>query len=173
MLPLNLVAPLNRKVELEPSLKHVCDQWNEAVGRVLITYSFADYTTEITSIALGSGKNHYIYFQNDWKIVIDDDSSLAVTIYDYYQDDNTMASAAMYFNNDHPFYYEDGTDNNSNINIDSSYDFESVLLHEAGHILGLGHSAEKNSVMTSYTSKGATKRNLSNSDKTEIIKKYQ
>lgn len=44
------------------------------------------------------------------------------------------------------------------------YDFETIVLHELGHTLGLGHSADANSVMYATLDAGAVKRSLVSAD---------
>ena len=40
------------------------------------------------------------------------------------------------------------------------YDFETIVMHELGHALGLGHSADTNSVMYSTLETGTARRTL-------------
>ena len=44
------------------------------------------------------------------------------------------------------------------------HDFESVVLHELGHFMGLGHIPETNSAMSSVVYNASQKRNLNNCD---------
>lgn len=44
------------------------------------------------------------------------------------------------------------------------YDFQTIVTHELGHAVGLGHSADSDSVMYPFLSKGAVRRNLSAGD---------
>jgi hypothetical protein len=44
------------------------------------------------------------------------------------------------------------------------YDFESVVAHELGHGLGLGHSTDTNSVMYPYLGTGTARRSLTSND---------
>jgi Ca2+-binding RTX toxin-like protein len=50
----------------------------------------------------------------------------------------------------------------------SQYDFETVVMHELGHALGLGHSASADSVMHSTLTTGAAHRTIS-ADEVEVI----
>jgi hypothetical protein len=44
------------------------------------------------------------------------------------------------------------------------YDFQTVVMHELGHALGLGHSRDANSVMYSSLASGTVRRNLTDED---------
>jgi vacuolar-type H+-ATPase catalytic subunit A/Vma1 len=45
-----------------------------------------------------------------------------------------------------------------------TYDFLTVMLHEVGHSLGLGHSEVTSSVMAFYTDRGGALRTLTSDD---------
>jgi len=51
-----------------------------------------------------------------------------------------------------------------NVFTGASFDLESVMLHELGHLLGLGHLDDSSTVMYAYMSQGQTKRTLTNED---------
>src|SRR5262249_24878219 len=44
------------------------------------------------------------------------------------------------------------------------YEFETIVMHELGHSLGLGHSTEENSVMYATLATGQARRQLSTAD---------
>ena len=51
----------------------------------------------------------------------------------------------------------------------NQYDFQTVVTHEIGHSLGLGHSSDPSSVMYPYLSTGQVRRDLSTSDMNSIM----
>jgi len=52
------------------------------------------------------------------------------------------------------------------------YDFESLILHELGHFVGLQHSDLPESVMYPYLEAGKLRRSLTQTDKKDIKDKY-
>ncbi len=54
----------------------------------------------------------------------------------------------------------------------SKYDYESVVLHEAGHFLGLNHSPQGVAVMSPNVANGVQKRVLSSLDTTDVCSVY-
>jgi streptogramin lyase len=46
----------------------------------------------------------------------------------------------------------------------SQYDFETIVMHELGHAIGLGHSGDTNSVMYAYLAPGQTSRAVTSAD---------
>ncbi|XP_059624721.1 metalloendoproteinase 3-MMP-like [Cornus florida] len=61
------------------------------------------------------------------------------------------------------FHYDADEDWSSNPNM-SQIDLESVAVHEIGHVLGLGHSRDRNAIMYASLPTGTIKRNLSTDD---------
>jgi hypothetical protein len=51
-------------------------------------------------------------------------------------------------------------------------DFQSVALHELGHVLGLGHTAQSNAVMYGIYAPGALKRQLEADDLAGLYQLY-
>jgi predicted small secreted protein len=172
MLPLNLVGPKSRREEMEPSLKETCLLWNMAAGRVLLTYSFEDYKDDSLSVSTPGGKKQYINMQNKWEKVSDDVFSTALTFFSYDQDKLEVLGSKIFFNNDYNFFYNNGDNNDSSISYEQ-YDFESILIHEVGHVLGMDHSDNPNSVMYPYSDAEKITRTLSAKDMAEIKEKYR
>ncbi len=52
------------------------------------------------------------------------------------------------------------------------YDYESVILHEVGHFLGLAHSTPRAAVMFSDFLPGETRRSLTSTDNTDVCTMY-
>jgi len=73
----------------------------------------------------------------------------------------------VHFNNDQNAAVPNQVDwvnDPSDVSGDRSIDFYTVVLHEMGHALGLGHSADEDSVMALYSVRGGALRDLSADD---------
>lgn len=96
------------------------------------------------------------------------DLTIAITAYSFFVDSKLLTNADIIFNKE---YYNFSKGNTIFAN---QIDFESALLHELGHFLGLGHIDDERSVMFQSLSKGTlNKRTLSDKDIDAIRKKYQ
>lgn len=170
-LPVRIVAPSSKKELIEPSLRSVCEKWNRAAGRDVIVYSFEEYESNNTSMtAIEDGKNR-LYFSDSWSNLGQSDDSLAVTYYSYYGGVMVMKEGDIVFNVGNQIFYTDFSESKMFTNI-SQYDFESMLLHEVGHFMGLDHSSDADSVMLPSISNNALSRDLSLEDIREIFEKY-
>ena len=80
---------------------------------------------------------------------------------------STITFGAVLVINDVYSFSTDGTPNSN------EYDLESILVHELGHVVGLGHNLfEVSSVMWPFGLTGQVRRELSESDKDKVISLY-
>ena len=98
------------------------------------------------------------------------DLTIAITGYTYDVNSNRIINADIIFNEEfYNFAYTDPV-------FVTQIDFESSLLHELGHFLGLKHinkDDDPNSIMNPSLSKGQIKRTLSEQDKATIRSLYR
>lgn len=168
-LPLVLIAPEEMRAELEVSLFNVCQSWNMAAGIPLVTYEFQNYNKEITIKNSQLDGNYKIYFQSNWSLISSAPNVLAVTMYTNYG--NTISEADIAFNTMFSYFYSSFI--GSEMDNFSQFDFESILVHEVGHLLGAPHiEGENNSVMKPYLANFQTNRALNDNDKKRIYDKY-
>lgn len=106
---------------------------------------------------------------SDWFEEVSD-LTIAITGYTYDVNTNIIIKADIIFNQEfYNFAYSDPV-------LATQIDYESSLLHELGHFLGLKHvekSEDPSSIMNPSLSKGQIKRNLSDKDKETIQNLYK
>jgi MYXO-CTERM domain-containing protein len=90
-------------------------------------------------------------------------ATLALTTTSYYTSSGQIFDADMEVNNNTDW---------SDYGPAPSYDFESVILHEAGHFLGLDHTPTQSAVMYANVDQGASKRVLTSLDTTDVCTVY-
>ncbi len=90
-------------------------------------------------------------------------NELALTTTTYYTSNNEIFDGDMELNN--------GVQWSDNLSL-GTYDAESVLLHEAGHFLGLNHTQATNAVMYAYINLQQQKRVLDPLDATDVCTVY-
>ncbi len=92
-------------------------------------------------------------------------STLGITFTQYFPSTGELDEADMAMNNNVPWSDLCGGAFNS-------YDYESVLIHEAGHFLGLDHSAASVAVMYASVANGQCKRALQTGDTGDVCTVY-
>jgi uncharacterized membrane protein YgcG len=90
-------------------------------------------------------------------------NELALTTTTYYTSNNEIFDADMELNNNLPW-----SDNQAG----GTYDMESVVIHEAGHFLGLNHSSNTTAVMFAFVNKAESKRVLTTLDSNDVCTVY-
>lgn len=145
-----------------PALKRAIKRWEDSIGRDLF---------EIVGYIGGKNlpqKDSYstIYYITDWSSV--DRGKQAVTGIHWLGDRIVEADIRI---NGQDYTYS--TTNESPVPLDT-VDFESLLVHELGHVLGLRHNDELvGSVMNHQLANGDVRRKISNGDKESLMCEYQ
>lgn len=117
-----------------PEGKRVC--FNSA------THSLSNYPSK--------DNHNYIY-----KDPYADESNLGENMCWYYPVLGILTESDININSNQPW------DNGA---VSGRYDVQSVMLHELGHTIGLGHSQRSDAVMYAYMNSGITKRALTSDD---------
>ena len=165
-LPITIIAPRSMRKTLKKHLSSVCKTFNSAVNRVVVKYNFENYDPNFTDDQGTVDGKIRIYFAKEWWKASSDSGQVAVTL--FYVGNNVMKEADIIFNLNFKNSYE-----TKKINKDS-YDFQTVLLHEVGHVLGfIGHNYEDGSIMYPSVNIGLIKRNLTIFDKYLFYNKYK
>lgn len=97
---------------------------------------------------------------NDWRY---SSATLGLTTTTYYTSSGQIIDGDMELNNNAPW---------ANDGRNSAYDFESVVLHEAGHFLGLDHTVASIAVMYANVAYGDVKRVLQQPDTDDVCTVY-
>lgn len=166
-LPIRVSAPLSMKHQIGDDFLKACDTWNKEFEDNIFACSFEDYP------AVSNNKNYpkngvqRIFFTNDWKNIMPEKRTLAVTIRTIQF--GRMKSSAIYFNMNYKFSFEEGK-MSSKIR---TFDFKTTLTHELGHVLGLGHIASEKSIMKPEIYSGEILGGLGHETKLELSKRYE
>lgn len=149
-------------------------EWDDGVaGKVLFNYGLATAPSK-GSDALSTYKDSIfgVYKSDDWFSSVSS-SALAITqFYAYKRTDSSgeyyqLSHADIIVNEkDYDFGYGD--------DLGSTYDMRTVILHEAGHLLGLTHQSDSTiaAVMQPYLSAGEANRSLFSNDTQRISDNY-
>ncbi len=156
-------------------VEQMFDQWNDATS----AQNFFDIPAAATSNLNYSDLTDYrdsemgIYKSHSWFSNVQS-SVLAVTQYYGYR--KNTGTSSEYIEMSHADIIMNYKDYNFNTTASSTvaYDFHSVVLHELGHFLGLGHTSSYsvNSVMLPSLSISSSKREVSAYDKASIVELY-
>lgn len=165
--PVKLVFPESARAQIEQTVIFVISDWNFASNLPLLTYEFKDYPVSLGSKndAYYDGENR-VYFQpgNQWSLINDNSSALAITMYHTYGD--IIKHGDIVFNMSNSFSYSQNTP------IDK-FDFYSVLTHEVGHFVGVPHTSGAESIMAPYLFNGQQNRVLTSYDLDQIRTRYR
>lgn len=168
----NLVSYYDSGNEAGHGPQVMATKWDNALaGKVLFNYDFEDTITPAQSNVEDYDDGELgIYGIEDW---FSDVSSNALAITQYFAVRRNPGTSNEYLEIIHAdilvnldfLFSDDGSRN--------KYDLSSILLHELGHFLGLGHYfGRENSVMDPYIHLGEVKRSLFSTDLQAIRDNY-
>lgn len=155
--------------EFTDAIEAAGNTWNESLsesldGRDAFSFTYDNTPNTQWETPTSSLQDNLFGFYRifDWKYDVD----VNVIAFTATQCQNQrILHADILFNDNFEF---DDADLNSR-----SLDFETVLLHEMGHFLGLNHVDDTRSIMFPSVQRGAKKRNLSDIDQKNIETLYQ
>ncbi len=151
-------------------------EWNDATSAETfyrIPASSTDNMASYTALTDYRDSEYGIYKSHSWFSNVQS-SVLAVTqYYGYRRNAGTSSEYVQITHADIIMNYRD-YDFSTNASSSSTYDFHSVVLHELGHFLGLGHTSSYsiNSVMQPSLSITSSKREITTYDKASIVELY-
>lgn len=148
------------------SAQRAANKWNEALGfeAVIISDDFIPNIETLNRASLTRDNIFGIYKQNDWGDIY----SLELAECDIKGGGRSpyINSGDIHFNFS-SYEFVSGDSRGSGV-----FDFESVLLHEMGHFLGLGHSDDPKDAMFYEAWPSMVKRTLGSGDIDNILYLY-
>lgn len=171
-LPITIKVPASLQ-EYEAHILNAGEQWNTALGQPVFLFEFDavednQYATSSSSLA---DEVFGLFRQRIWNF-----STIGSTVLAYtssLSQGNNIVHADIIFNFDTYLFADHDY---PPVGVGENYvDFESVLIHELGHFLGLGHTSineDLDSVMLPTLKKGAARRELSYGDIEKIRSLY-
>lgn len=140
------------------SIKNAANEWNTHIGREVVRIGG---WVEMTAGPVQDGQN-IIYFLNDWEA----------------DRENEQARTTIYWSGDR-IYEADIRINHKTFQFSAGdapesgkVDFQSLLLHEFGHVLGLEHKPNPASVMAKSLPSATLRRSLSANDQDSVRCEY-
>lgn len=169
-LPGHVVAAISVGIEV----------WNNAVGFDLITMAgWAENPRGESLYSSLDDDETVVYFEKNWINTTDkSDATLATTVWEVDSENPSMIVKGDIILNAEVYSFVDALDHEFEDDPNLRYvDSETVIIHELGHLLGLGHtdsSVDERSVMLPKTAigLGVAKRNLSSNDGSAIKEIY-
>ncbi len=156
--------PNNFATTVLPAVQNGFARWTSA--QVSCTSWSSTYLGSFTSPSNGAatgndGQNRVIWLGGgDWTY---GSATLGLTTTTYFTNNGQITDADMEMNNGHVWKVGGNQ---------PSVDVESIATHEAGHFLGLDHSAPTSAVMYANYAIGDIKRNLTQTDITDVCTVY-
>ncbi len=142
-LPVPLILDPSFPTNYEPALQEAAKLWNDAAGMTLFKFSRSQ-----------SNKENIVYWQTSWDEA--QKSMQAVTSLRWYKNQLTEAKVkidARYYN-----FYTNAP--NSSLDVH----FQSLLVHELGHVLGMKHKTVSPTVMWATLAGTTIREQLSDAD---------
>lgn len=148
--------------EMIPSIQAAMDTWNKNLGKkvFVIAETSVDGTKNLAKIK--DGKNVIYWFgKGEWKGEGDDQARTVISWLG-----SKIQEADVLINADHTSFYSKKPTKKGQI------DFESVVLHELGHVLGLKHNDSRPGIMATYLKANTERRHVLTADLSSIRCEY-
>jgi len=141
------------------AIEQAARRWNEVFGRQAIVIQASSVSGDGT--AKKDGRS-FIYFYSSWEA----NRTMEQARTTIYWNGNQINEADIKVNTKN-FQYSADTSSRS-----GKVDLESLMIHEMGHVLGLGHDDHSKSVMATTLSSGTLRRSISTEDTENLSCEY-
>lgn len=148
-----------------PAIQAAARSWNDVAGKTVI-----EIVTDqkISGTPVGRDRMNVISFASTWEPdKLSEQAKTSVSwVGDLIQEADIKVNASKKTNGEVVFgyYWDKPADNSVNI--------EALVLHEMGHVLGLKHKDQGNSVMATYLASNTDRVHLADTDKTSLQCEY-
>jgi hypothetical protein len=157
-MPVNMIIHSSVPAKYDVDILSAANRWNSAKGRTLITVT----RDNSVSNAIGNDRKNMIFWSTDW-----DSSNLREQARTSTNTDLSRIMDADIKINAKSFNYSVTAQSLGS----SAVNFESLILHEMGHVLGLQHF-EGDGVMSPYLPAAKLRLNLSSDEISELSCEY-
>ena len=170
--PLTIKVPGDMEDVHGYAIDEVAQEWNSALGMTVFTVEF-DYDFEVTDVNDQNDLLAYsdgtipIFFQEEWSKVSNDDDLIGIAY--MFTTDGEIRKGGIAISLGKVEMTDD--DDNGEVPLDE-VDFQSLLLHELGHVLGFDHAEEEDSAMNATIFYGKAVQQLSPRDLERVYSKY-
>jgi predicted Zn-dependent protease len=153
--PIKMYFDTSVPTQFQDSIKAAFATWEKGIGKHIF-----EFAGELPSSKATQDRKSVIYWEQTWDAA--NASQQANTT--IYWVDNQITEADIRVNSQN-FSFSTNPGN-------TDVDIESLLLHELGHVLGLAHTSNEQSVMTPFLSSGVKRRELSAQDVSGVKCEY-
>ena len=157
--------------QILPAVLEAIDVWNEAIGFNLVRFAGLSSTDRGTTLYASLGdESTILYYETSWEATTGKSAmTLATTIWENQSGGNGHIERGDIILNGEYWAYADAKEAGDEGGEPWLVDASTVIIHEIGHLLGLGHvddEDDESSVMSPYTKvgPGAWHRHLSSGD---------
>lgn len=171
-LPVKMMVHASVPQEFWPSIEAAVQHWNTEMNKRGV--EGPSFVIELWGvggpIAPNQDFNNMIYWmENDWEPNLANQQA-RTTI--YWTGSRIYEADIRINDKNHDFYTQKDPEVEDESEYDLKVDFQSLMVHEFGHVLGLAHNSSESSVMQVELASGVERRNLGEIDMKSVSCEY-
>lgn len=171
-LPVKLMVHASVPQEAWPSIERAIKHWNAQVAAQGI--QGPAFVVELWgvggAVAPDQDFNNMIYWMSDWEQNLANQQA-RTTI--YWTGSRIYEADIRINERNHDFYFERDLEAQDQSEYDVKVHFESLMVHELGHVLGLAHNSQEGSVMQTELASGVERQSLGKVDADSVSCEYR